>query len=113
MVSDSDSFEYLAVGPVDEFADGVPKLLQVHEKPVAIFRIGEEFFAIDDRCPHRGGPLSEGTIADGKITCPWHQAVYDLRSGDATSGNGKRLKTFRVSVQHDEVYLEIPPHSDS
>ncbi len=82
-------------------ADGVPVLLTRHEGGV---------IALADRCTHRGGPLHEGTIADGGITCPWHGSTFDISDGSVRSGPASRpqptLETRvvggRVEVRHDD-----------
>lgn len=109
MVKPEDVFEYLAIGDTADFTEGRPKLIQVDERPVAIIRVGETLFAIEDMCPHRGGPLSEGTIEGATVTCPWHKAAFDLRTGASTdAGSAKSIQTFRVSIQGTEAFLELP-----
>jgi nitrite reductase/ring-hydroxylating ferredoxin subunit len=53
---------------------------------VLVVRHGGELFALSDRCAHRGGPLHEGEIADGCVTCPWHGSIFRLRDGSVERG---------------------------
>jgi nitrite reductase (NADH) small subunit len=62
--------------------------------------------ALDNVCPHRGGPLAEGFIEHGKIVCPWHQWEFDLATGQATHSPTKAT-SFPLSVQGDDVLVEL------
>ena len=62
------------------------RVLKTVQGCVAVFRTGdEEVFATDDRCPHKGGPLSEGIVHGNRVTCPLHNWVFDLNTGAAIS----------------------------
>lgn len=97
-----------AVTSVKEMPVGTSKLVEVQGKIIAIFHTSSGWFAIDDRCTHRGGPLSEGKIEGGLVICPWHQARFDLVSGQCQSNpTFKPVTTYRVLVSDDTVQLEI------
>ena len=109
MVNPLEFFEYLAIGEVKDFGEGTPKLIRVLDRAVSIFNVQGELFAMDDLCPHRGGPLSEGTVKEGQVTCPWHGLTYDLRTGRCTHPDGKpNVRTYQLSIQGTEVFLAIP-----
>ena len=72
---------FVTVARTDELASGQGKLVEVHHKRLALFNIEGRYFAIDDVCPHRGGPLSEGELEGGAVVCPWHGAMFDLATG--------------------------------
>jgi nitrite reductase/ring-hydroxylating ferredoxin subunit len=77
--------------------------------PVLLSRLDGGIVALDDRCTHRGGPLHEGVVADGCVTCPWHGSTFDLRTGYVVSGPASRpeprfeVRTVdgRVQVRRD------------
>lgn len=72
---------------------------------IAIFRTADDqVFALDDRCPHKGGPLSEGIVHGTSVTCPLHAAVFDLTTGKGT--DDWRVKTHAVRVDGGRVLLE-------
>jgi nitrite reductase (NADH) small subunit len=74
---------------------------------VALFRTGEdEVFALDDRCPHRGGPLSEGIVHGASVTCPLHNWVFDLNTGAAQGPDEGRVATYPARVEGGRVLLE-------
>jgi nitrite reductase/ring-hydroxylating ferredoxin subunit len=71
------------VAPEDTFEENVPKVVQVGEDRVAVFRLADGFYAISDICTHEYALLSDGFCEDGKVECPLHQACFDIRSGKA------------------------------
>jgi nitrite reductase/ring-hydroxylating ferredoxin subunit len=69
-----------------ELAEGAPRRVDVDGIPLLAVRDGGEIRVLADRCTHRGGPLSEGEIADGCVTCPWHGSVFRLSDGSVERG---------------------------
>jgi nitrite reductase/ring-hydroxylating ferredoxin subunit/uncharacterized membrane protein len=78
--------EWTAVLPLDELAHGVPQRVDLHGTPVLIYHDAGAVSAISAVCTHAGGPLDEGTFADGCVECPWHQSVFDVRDGRVVHG---------------------------
>lgn len=73
---------------------------------VAIFRTGkDEVFAASDSCPHKGGPLSEGIVHGQSVTCPLHNWVFDLNTGQAL-GEDASIATFKVRVRDGRVLVD-------
>lgn len=73
---------------------------------IAVFRTASgEILAIDDRCPHRGGPLSQGIVHGDTVTCPLHNWVISLRTGEAQGADEGCVRTFAVRVEHGTVLL--------
>ena len=67
---------------------------------VAVFNVGGSFCATQDKCTHRGGPLSEGTLEGSTLTCPWHGAQFNVCTGAVLRGPAKDpVKTFAVTVE--------------
>lgn len=69
-----------------ELAEGQARCVEVGGVPVLVARTGGELHALSNRCAHRGGPLHEGELRDGTITCPWHGSTFDLRDGALVRG---------------------------
>lgn len=63
--------------------------------------------ALDNVCPHRGGPLAEGSIEHGKIVCPWHQWEFDLATGKATHSPAVKATRYPLRLQGDDVLVEL------
>ncbi|WP_045729183.1 nitrite reductase small subunit NirD [Xanthomonas sp. GPE 39] len=77
-------------------------------EPIALFRSeGERVFALLDRCPHKGGPLSQGLVAGDSVTCPLHAWQIDLNSGQACAPDVGCARRFPVRVQAGEVWLSL------
>jgi nitrite reductase (NADH) small subunit/3-phenylpropionate/trans-cinnamate dioxygenase ferredoxin subunit len=75
---------------------------------VAIFRVGEAFYALDNACPHRGGPLGQGSVEGMVVTCPWHGFTVDLRTGCCPRNPLLRVRIFVVSREGETVRVVIP-----
>jgi nitrite reductase/ring-hydroxylating ferredoxin subunit len=75
---------------------------------IALFNVEGTYYAIGDSCTHRGGPLSEGAAQGTKVTCPWHGADFDLKTG-ATLGPTaqKGVPSYKVVVESDDITVEV------
>jgi len=74
--------EFVKVARTEDVALGSRKMVEVSGKKVAIFNVDGNYYAIDDTCTHKGGPLSEGALEGKQVTCPWHGAVFDVTTGE-------------------------------
>ena len=75
-------------------------------QPVAVFRTGEdEIFALVDRCPHRGGPLSEGIVSGRSVACPLHNWVIELPTGSAAAPDEGATQPIAVRVSDGRIFL--------
>lgn len=73
---------------------------------IAVFRTAEnEIYAIENRCPHKGGPLSEGIVHGASVTCPLHNWVFDLASGQAQGADEGSVRTYPVKVENGLIYI--------
>ena len=80
----------------------------VPEGRVAVFRTDEDqVFALENRCAHRGGPLSEGIVHGGAVTCPLHNWVYDLATGKAMGADEGEVRTYPVRVIDGRVLIAL------
>ena len=79
---------------------------------IALFHHEGEVYAVDNRCPHMGFPLSQGTVDDGLLTCHWHHARFELARGDTLDPWADDVQTFPVEVRGDEVYVDPDPEPD-
>jgi nitrite reductase (NADH) small subunit/3-phenylpropionate/trans-cinnamate dioxygenase ferredoxin subunit len=91
--------EFQPVGRIEEFAAGRGRMVTVNGRHVALFRLGNEFFALDNMCLHRGGPICDGQIENEVVTCPWHFWSYEIRTGTM-------VQDPRVGVSKHEVRVE-------
>ncbi len=100
--------EFVRVCRVGELADGASRVVEVAGKPVAVFRQGDDYFAIDDTCPHMGASLSEGDVEDGIVTWSWHAWRFRLKDGAWADSPRISIGCYKVHVVDDEVRVETP-----
>jgi nitrite reductase (NADH) small subunit len=85
---------------------GEAKEFSAGPRTLCIANIDGTIRALDSECPHRGGPLAEGMIEDGKLICPWHAWAFDPATG-ATDSSQERVAVYPVSVEGEEVFVRI------
>lgn len=81
--------------------------MEVAGNRLALFRHQGEFFALDETCPHRGGPLHEGMIQEGVLACPWHLWQFDLKTGVSPVNPLSKVRTYRVWLEENELFVEL------
>jgi nitrite reductase/ring-hydroxylating ferredoxin subunit len=87
-------------------------VVHVDRHAICLFADGDEVYAVDNRCPHMGFPLHRGTICDGILTCHWHHARFDLRTGGTFDQFADQLRCFPISVSGDDVLVDLSPQHD-
>ena len=96
------------VAHTKDLTPGKATAVEIQGNRIAVFNVGGTFYAIDDTCPHAGGPLSEGKVDGGKVICPWHDAAFDLKTGDVLSPPAfEGVKSYRVVVEGNDVKVEL------
>lgn len=98
------------VAKTSDLKDGQGMAVSVpgRRKPLALFRWDGHFFAVIDECTHASAPLSEGRVADYIVTCPWHGAQFDIRTGEGVGDLAyPELSTFPVRVEGDDVQVLV------
>lgn len=101
---------WLRGGATDEIEDGCAKIVAVAQgERIAVFRDGDNFFAVSNLCPHQGGPLGEGRVLDGCVTCPWHGFQFRLADGRAPAPFTDRVATYPTRVANGAVYVRCTP----
>ena len=102
---------FVSVAKLSELEEGKGKKVTVSEGlEVALFKIGGKVYAVQESCPHQGGPLSDGGTEGLVVMCPWHGMTYNLSTGKATPDAWDQsfsVKTFNVVVEGDDVKVEI------
>jgi nitrite reductase/ring-hydroxylating ferredoxin subunit len=86
---------------------GQAKVVRVENKQIAVFRLEDnKFCAVDNRCPHEGYPLVQGTVTDCTLTCDWHNWKFDLQDGHCLRG-GEDVRYYPVEIESGEIRLDI------
>ncbi len=100
--------QWVRIGGLDQMpVEGRLKEFLAEGRPVCVARIGGVLAALDNECPHRGAPLSEGTIEDGHIVCPWHGWCFDPRTGQEAINPAGHATVFPVRLQDQDVLCEV------
>jgi nitrite reductase (NADH) small subunit len=99
---------YIKVATVSQIAPGTGMVANVNDKEVAVFNVDGSFYAIENICKHRGGPLGEGELEGETVTCPWHAWQYNVKNGNCLTKEGIKMDTYEVHVEGDDVKIAIP-----
>ena len=101
---------WLIVGPLASIPDKAARIVAVHGRErIAVFRDGNQIGAVTNLCAHQNGPLGEGRIIDGCITCPWHGYQYRLSDGCAPPPFTEKLTTYRVRLKDGNIEVDPNP----
>lgn len=106
IIENSDT-NFIPVAQVDEIPAGQGRVFKVHGKSVALFNVEGRFYAINNICPHEGGPLAKGRIKGHVVSCPWHDLQFDVRSGFGTDGGGYCVASYEVRINGDQICVRI------
>ncbi len=101
---------WVDAGPVEGIADGMARVVEAGGERVAIFRDGDKLCALSSVCRHQNGPLGEGRIVRGLVTCPWHGYQYRLNDGCSPPPFNDRVPTFRLRIADGRVWLDPKPN---
>lgn len=96
-----------AVADVSEIPAGRGRSFEIAGRTLAIFHADGAFLAIDNLCPHRGGPLADGMLAGTIVTCPWHGWQFDCSTGQSTRNAAVCVNRYPTSVEGSTLYVEV------
>ncbi|TWT95088.1 nitrite reductase small subunit NirD [Neorhodopirellula pilleata] len=97
--------EYENVGNVTDFDDNVGRAVPVDGRMVAVFRKGDQWYAIDDLCPHMGASLAEGHVENETVTCPWHAWRFCIKDGTWEDNPRTKVDCFDIKVEDGAVWV--------
>ena len=86
-------------------AEGGVREVQAGNVTLCVGKLNGKIFALDNECPHEGGPLGEGELEGGKVVCPWHGYAFDPSTG--ASDGEERARVFEVTVEGGEVFAKV------
>jgi nitrite reductase/ring-hydroxylating ferredoxin subunit len=98
---------FVTVARADEVAPGTVVTVHAGETPVALARVGDEFYATQHACMHMHGPLGAGRLEEHRLSCPWHGWQYDVRTGENEFDRAIRLETYEVRVEDGDVKIAV------
>ena len=101
--------EWHTVAAVGEIDEDEPKGVEIGDKMIAVFKLGDDFHATDNVCPHAFALLTDGFVEDGAVECPLHAAKFDIKSGKCLALPAEEdIATFETKVEGDAVMVKVP-----
>ncbi|TLY17294.1 MAG: Rieske 2Fe-2S domain-containing protein [Nitrospirae bacterium] len=95
--------EFVRVTATTDVAPGSGVVAEVNGKFIAVFNVDGTYYAIDNTCVHRGGPLGEGELEGDTVTCPWHGWQYNVKTGVSLTNPSASVKSYQVKVEGPDV----------
>mgnify|MGYP004459759541 CR=1 FL=1 len=103
-------FDWRLIGRLDDIPRQGARKVAAGDRIIAVFRTSDDrVFALEDKCPHRQGPLSEGIVHGDCVTCPLHNWAISLESGAAQGADEGRTARYPVRLDGRDVYLSLLP----
>ena len=96
------------VADAGELPAGEGRVVEAGGRALALFNVEGRFYALDNSCPHRGGPIGEGDLAGTEVSCPWHAWRFDVTTGANRNNPTVRMPCYPTSVEDGSVYVELP-----
>lgn len=106
---DESKIEFVEIAPVSDLPNGERLFVDLSDKPIVIFNIAGQLFAIGDVCSHDDGPLGDGLLEDHNIVCPRHGAEFDVRTGKAMAMPAViDIPAYPVKLVDGNIFVGIP-----
>ncbi len=99
--------DFVKVASSNEISQGECKVALVDDKSIALYNVGGKFYATDNTCLHRGGPLGEGSLKGAIVTCPLHGWQYDVTNGSNAMNPSISVATYAVKVEGDSIMVKL------
>ena len=100
--------EFLDIAAASDVPLGRVKAFQAAGQTIALYHTRSGFFATDNVCPHRGGPLAQGDLIGDEINCPWHLWGFDVKTGLCAGNPEIRVSTHEVRVEGERILVRVP-----
>ena len=99
--------EFVKVANTADVPPGEGLLVEVQGREIGLFNVDGEIHAMDNICPHHGGPLVEGQLAGSVVACPWHAWTFDVTSGKCTFVEGADVERFVTRIENGEIFIAV------
>jgi nitrite reductase/ring-hydroxylating ferredoxin subunit len=106
------SHSWIRVAQAADFETTDRRVISAGDRPVLLLRHEDGFYAVDNRCPHMGFPLEQGSAKDCILTCHWHHARFDLASGGTFDQFADDLRAYPIELRGDELWIDLAPRHD-
>ena len=98
----------IKVAETKDVSPGTANVVQVEDHSIALFNVAGTFHAIDNTCPHEGGPLGEGELSGEVVSCPWHNTAFNVTTGKALGPlTDDDVRRFPVTIQGNDILVEV------
>jgi nitrite reductase (NADH) small subunit len=106
----SDTHRWIRTARCEDIPLREARSVHLGGRDIAIFNLGDRFLAVDNRCPHKGGPLADGIVSGAAVVCPLHARKVSLETGSVLNApdSPQCVETFRTRVEDDVVLVELP-----
>lgn len=99
---------WVRIGSLDDIPRHGARCVATPHGRIAVFRTGDDqVFATEDRCPHKGGPLSQGIVHGTSVTCPLHSWVISLETGKAQGADEGQIRTIPIKIEGGELFMAL------
>lgn len=99
--------ELIRIAGTTDVKPGSGLVAEVNGKTIAVFNVDGAFFAIDNTCVHRGGPLGEGDVEGDVVTCPWHNWQFNVKTGGCVNNPSAKVTSYEVTVEGTDVKVRL------
>jgi nitrite reductase/ring-hydroxylating ferredoxin subunit len=103
---------WIRVARAADFEATDRRVVSAGDRPVLLLRHEDGFYAVDNRCPHMGFPLEQGSVKDCILTCHWHHARFDLASGGTFDQFADDVRAYPIELRGDELWIDLAPRHD-
>lgn len=98
----------VTVGRVEDLPVGLSATIELDDgTELALYHVGEEFYALENFCPHRGAPLADGPVCEHAVECNWHGWRFDVRTGACLNRAGENVETYTVTIEEGLIKITI------
>jgi nitrite reductase (NADH) small subunit len=103
-MSETDAKSFQRVCSTEDVVEDSPYVAEVDGLQIAVFYADGEYFALNNVCPHQGGPLGQGKVEEKCVYCPWHGWQFDLDSGEHMHGKGT-VERYDITIDDNDIYV--------
>jgi 3-phenylpropionate/trans-cinnamate dioxygenase ferredoxin component len=101
--------DFIKVAELSDLEDGEMMAIEADGEPVCLARVDGTIYAFTDNCTHISGPLNEGELDNCVLTCPWHGAQFDVRTGKVLRGPARQdILTYPVKIEGEAILIQLP-----
>lgn len=101
--------KFITVAKTQDVPAGTGRTVEVQGVWIALFNVDGSFFAVDNTCPHAGGPIGEGSLSGDVVTCPWHGWQFNVRTGERPGNPNFTVACCPVRVEGEQIQIALPP----